>query len=175
MVTYTQLRASRVQWENALTAGTITYSQYMEIFNAYVAFWADLTNQTTFNAYNSVLATYNFTPLTESTPEPEPEPEPEPIVTYTQLIASRVQWEDAYAAGKIPYSQYSEIFSAFDAFYFNLRIRQMFNAYNSVLTKYGFKPLTGDNGGTPIIVWITIGGISIIAVIGAILYFKRKH
>ena len=63
-VTRDQLIASRVQWENAYASGSISYSQYLAIFDAYVAFYADLTNQTLLNAYNAILTQYGFTTLT---------------------------------------------------------------------------------------------------------------
>lgn len=119
-----------------------------------------------------------------------------PIVTYEQLIASRVQWENAYLVGRtINYEQYMEIFNVYVAFYADLNNQQTFNAYNSVLTKYGFTPLTGGTTPPtcpsgyhwdanvnacvanttptiPIIIWIAIGGISIVA--GIVLFLRKR-
>lgn len=69
------LNNSRTQWESKYLAGNMDYSSYMEIYNAYIAVYHDLSSQNKFNAYNAVLSKYGFAQLTPySTSQPTPTP-----------------------------------------------------------------------------------------------------
>ena len=88
------LNSSRTQWESRYLAGNLEYSAYMEIYNAYIACYYDLSNQSKFNSYNTVLAKYGFTQLNPyQTSQPTPTPttyptQPPPTTQPTQPSTS---------------------------------------------------------------------------------------
>ena len=88
------LNNSRTQWESKYLAGNMDYPSYMEIYNAYIAVYYDLSSQSKFNAYNAVLSKYGFAQLTPySTSQPTPTPtiyptQPPPTTQPTQPATS---------------------------------------------------------------------------------------
>lgn len=67
-ITVAQLEADRVIWEQANTNGQITYARYTAIYNAYLSLYYNLSSQSLYDAYNSLLIqTFGMgTPLNSS-------------------------------------------------------------------------------------------------------------